>query len=88
LQTLGLPGNARGEKVMAAAAGTNTQTASSTNAFRFAVAALAVSAVGTVGSLYLSLGMGLKACPLCFYQRTFMMSTAAVLHCCACCASP
>jgi hypothetical protein len=31
------------------------------------VAALVVSA----GSLWLSLGMNLVACPLCFYQRTF-----------------
>ena len=38
-----------------------------------------VSAVGVVGSLYLSLGMDLKACPLCFYQRAFIMSVAAVL---------
>ena len=37
--------------------------------------ALATSA----GSVYLSMGMGLKACPLCFYQRTFALSVAAVL---------
>jgi disulfide bond formation protein DsbB len=42
-------------------------------------AALAVAAAGLAGSLFLSLGMGLKACPLCFYQRTFMMSLVAVL---------
>src|SRR5437588_24591 len=41
--------------------------------------ALAVAVLGTVGSLLLSLGLGLKACPLCFYQRTFMMSVMAVL---------
>lgn len=41
--------------------------------------ALAVAAAGLAGSLYLSLGMGLKACPLCFYQRTFVMSIVAVL---------
>jgi disulfide bond formation protein DsbB len=44
-----------------------------------AMVALAFSLVGTAGSLYLSLGLGLKACPLCFYQRSFMMSTFAVL---------
>lgn len=38
-----------------------------------------VSVVGVVGSLYLSLQMDLKACPLCFYQRAFIMSVAAVL---------
>jgi disulfide bond formation protein DsbB len=42
-------------------------------------AALLVSLGGLAGSLFLSLGMGLKACPLCFYQRTFMMSLVAVL---------
>jgi disulfide bond formation protein DsbB len=42
-------------------------------------AALVVAMAGLGGSLYLSLGMELKACPLCFYQRTFMMSLVAVL---------
>jgi disulfide bond formation protein DsbB len=42
-------------------------------------AALAVAGAGLVGSLLASWGLGLKACPLCFYQRTFMMSVAAVL---------
>jgi hypothetical protein len=41
--------------------------------------ALFVSVVGVVGSLYLSLQMELKACPLCFYQRAFIMSVAAIL---------
>jgi disulfide bond formation protein DsbB len=41
-------------------------------AFLCAVAAL-------TGSLALSYGLGLKACPLCFYQRTFAMSLVAVL---------
>ena len=45
----------------------------------WAAIALAVATIGALGSLYLSLGMGLKACPLCFYQRTFIMSVAAVL---------
>jgi disulfide bond formation protein DsbB len=43
------------------------------------IAALLVALGGLAGSLYLSLGLGLRACPLCFYQRTFMMSVAAVL---------
>jgi hypothetical protein len=42
-------------------------------------AALVVALVGLAGSLFLSWGMSLKACPLCFYQRTFMMSVVAVL---------
>lgn len=39
------------------------------------VVALAVLA----GSIWLSVGMGLKACPLCFYQRTFVMGVVGVL---------
>jgi Disulfide bond formation protein DsbB len=41
--------------------------------------ALLIAAVGVGGSLYLSIGMGLKACPLCFYQRSFVMGVLAVL---------
>ncbi len=43
------------------------------------LAALVFSILGLAGSLYASLGLGLKACPLCFYQRTFIMSLVAVL---------
>lgn len=47
---------------------------------RFAVLAAAVFAlIGSAGSLYLSVGLGLHACPLCFYQRSFVMATFAVL---------
>lgn len=49
------------------------------NATTWANLALVLSAAGTIGSLYLSLGLGLKACPLCFYQRTFVMGALAVL---------
>jgi hypothetical protein len=42
-------------------------------------AALLASLVTLAGSLYLSIGMGLKACPLCFYQRTFVMGVVGVL---------
>jgi disulfide bond formation protein DsbB len=41
-------------------------------AFLVALAALA-------GSLWLSMGMHLKACPLCLYQRTFVMAVVGVL---------
>jgi disulfide bond formation protein DsbB len=41
--------------------------------------AFAFSAAAIAGSLYLSLGMGLNACPLCFYQRTFAFALFAVL---------
>jgi len=43
------------------------------------LAAAAFALIGSAGSLYLSLGMGLHACPLCFYQRSFVMATFAVL---------
>ena len=33
----------------------------------------------SVGSVYLSVGMGLNACPLCFYQRTFAFAAFGVL---------
>ena len=39
---------------------------------------LVFAAVASAGSLYLSLGIGLKACPLCFYQRTFAFALVAV----------
>jgi disulfide bond formation protein DsbB len=42
-------------------------------------AALAVSSAGLAGSLSLSWGLALKACPLCFYQRAFVMALVAVL---------
>src|SRR5712692_3215320 len=41
--------------------------------------ALLAATVAVAGSLWLSLGMGLIACPLCFYQRTFAMSAFGVL---------
>lgn len=41
--------------------------------------ALLMAVAGTAGSLFLSLGMGLVACPLCFYQRTFLMGVVGVL---------
>ncbi len=64
--------------------GTDTDMASDTAIQRFistgwTLAALGVSVLGTAGSLWLSIGMGLKACPLCLYQRTFLMGVAAVL---------
>jgi hypothetical protein len=41
--------------------------------------ALLLAALATAGSLYLSLGMDLEACALCFYQRSFVMAVLAVL---------
>ena len=47
----------------------------------FALLALLVSATAAGGSLYLSLGMGLKPCALCFYQRALAFALVAVLLC-------
>jgi disulfide bond formation protein DsbB len=38
-----------------------------------------VALAGAGGSLLLSIGMGLTACPLCFYQRTFVLAIVGVL---------
>lgn len=38
------------------------------------IAALVLAVVAASGSLDLSLGLGLKACPLCFYQRSFAIT--------------
>lgn len=43
------------------------------------LAALGVAILGAAGSVFLSVGLGLKACPLCFYQRSFMIAAAVVL---------
>ena len=40
---------------------------------------LFIALVGVAASLWLSLGMGLKACPLCFYQRSFVIAAAGAL---------
>lgn len=45
----------------------------------FAWLAMTLALAGTLGSLALSWGLGLKACPLCFYQRTFVMAAFAIL---------
>jgi disulfide bond formation protein DsbB len=41
--------------------------------------AVLVSAIAVAGSVWLSVGMNLKACPLCLYQRAFAMGAFAVL---------
>src|SRR5947209_14635756 len=38
-----------------------------------------VALAASVGSVYLSVGLGLNACPLCFYQRTFAFAAFGVL---------
>ena len=56
-----------------------TYRAEPASASLWAWAALPVAAAGLAGSLCLSLGLHLKACPLCFYQRTFVMGLVGVL---------
>lgn len=41
--------------------------------------ALVVAWAAVAGSVFLTLGMSLVACPLCFYQRAFICAAAAVL---------
>lgn len=41
--------------------------------------ALTLAIVAGGGSVYLSVGLGLKACPLCFYQRSFAIGAVLVL---------
>lgn len=49
------------------------------SALKWTVAALVIALAGVGGSVWLSVGMGLKACPLCFYQRAFVMAVAGIL---------
>ncbi|MBL8799617.1 MAG: disulfide bond formation protein B [Planctomycetia bacterium] len=49
------------------------------SALTWNLAALAAAIIAVAGSLWLSLGMDLKACPLCYYQRSFVMGAGAVL---------
>jgi Disulfide bond formation protein DsbB len=41
--------------------------------------ALLIALIGLAGTLWLSVGMELIACPLCFYQRTCIMAVVGVL---------
>jgi disulfide bond formation protein DsbB len=45
----------------------------------WSAAAFLLALLGLAGSLYLSLGMALKPCPLCYYQRAFAMGLVGVL---------
>jgi disulfide bond formation protein DsbB len=45
----------------------------------FAWLACLVALGSVAGSVYLSMGMGRMACPLCFYQRTLVLATLGVL---------
>jgi disulfide bond formation protein DsbB len=54
-----------------------TDTGSAGNVWPWTALLVALAAVA--GSLYLSIGLRLQACPLCFYQRTFAMAVVGVL---------
>lgn len=41
--------------------------------------ALVVAAIGVLASVWFSIGQGLIACPLCLYERAFLMATLAVV---------
>lgn len=59
--------------------GDNSPSSNPTSVGPLALLATLLSVAATAGSLWLSIGMKLKACPLCFYQRTFVMSVAGVM---------
>ena len=54
---------------------THSTEATSARSRQGALLTILIALIGTLGSLFLSLGLGLKACPLCFYQRSFVMAT-------------
>src|SRR5260370_4421927 len=58
--------------------GPETSTRSASPSFAIWLALLAAAAA-SAGSLWLSLGMGMKACPLCLYQRSCVFAALAVL---------
>src|SRR5262245_61471795 len=57
----------------------NATTAADNGTTLWTYLAAALSLAGLAGTLYLSLGLELRACPLCFYQRVFVMGVVAVL---------
>lgn len=59
--------------------GEGNRSAACRSAAGWNLAALTVAIAASGGSLYLSLGLGLKACPLCFYQRSFALAAVLVL---------
>lgn len=56
----------------------NAGSVSTKTASVWLIASIVLSLAGTVGSVFLSVGLGLKACPLCFYQRSFVMAALTV----------
>ena len=58
---------------------TSSPTSTEKSSLVWTTAATLIALIGAAGSLWLSISMKLKACPLCLYERTFMMSAAALL---------
>ena len=52
---------------------------SNASKLRLVLTPLLIAVLALSGSLWLSIGMDLKACPLCLYQRTFVMGVVSVL---------
>src|SRR5262245_32680081 len=50
-----------------------------TSSARFTAAALVAAVASVGGSISLTLGLGLIACPLCLYQRAFAVAVLGVL---------
>ncbi len=57
----------------------NAESALNGRAQTFERTGLVLATLMLLGSLYMSIGMGLKACPLCLYERTFVMAVVGVL---------
>lgn len=47
-------------------------------ASKWVIAAVTLSGLGVAACLYLSFGAGLVACPLCIYQRAFLMAAFGI----------
>jgi disulfide bond formation protein DsbB len=57
----------------------NADNALNRRAQTFERTGLGLATLMLLGSLYMSIGMGLKACPLCLYERSLVMAVVGVL---------
>lgn len=57
----------------------DSDNASNERAQTFERTGLAIAVLMLLGSLYMSIGLGLKACPLCLYERSLVMAVVGVL---------
>ncbi len=56
----------------------NADSALNERAQTFERTGLGLAMLMLLGSLYMSIGMGLKACPLCLYERSLVMAVVGV----------